>query len=82
MKRRPLAWLGQLIAYGAFAAFVGYFAAAPAWQAADANRAQIKLSFTHAGAPARVWMRDHWNQSPGESRTVRGEPAAAPVSAS
>ncbi len=57
MKRRPLAWLGQLIAYGAFAAFVGYFATAPAWQAADANRAQIKLSFTHAGARVQECRR-------------------------
>lgn len=46
----PLRGLGQVIAYGAFAAFVGYFAAAPAWQAADASKAEIKFSFTHAGA--------------------------------
>ena len=49
MRLRPLAWLGQLVAYAAFAAFVGYFAAAPAWQAADPGLAQIKLSFTHGG---------------------------------
>jgi hypothetical protein len=47
---KPLRWFGQLIAYGAFATFVGYFAAAPAWQAADAEKAEIKFSLTHAGA--------------------------------
>jgi len=50
MKLKPLSWFGQLLAYSAFAAFVGYFAAAPAWHAADAGQAQIKLSFTHGGA--------------------------------
>jgi hypothetical protein len=50
MSLNPLRGLAQLIAYAAFAALVGYFAAAPAWQAADPAQAQLKLSFTHGGA--------------------------------
>lgn len=53
----PLRGLGQLLAYGAFAAGVGYFAAAPAWQAADPELAQIKISLAHVGARLEVCRR-------------------------
>jgi hypothetical protein len=47
---RPLAVLGQLLAYAAFAAFIGYFSFAPTYQHFDPDLALIKLSFSHAGA--------------------------------
>ena len=49
--RNPLAWLGQLAAYAALMAFIGYFSAAPAYTPFDPNKAQIKLSFRHSGPP-------------------------------
>jgi hypothetical protein len=49
--RKPLAWLGQLLAYAALMAFIGYFSAAPAYTPFDANKAQLKLSFRHSGPP-------------------------------
>lgn len=57
MKLKPLRWFGQMAAYAAFAALVGYFAAAPAWQAANADLAQIKLSFIHGGARVQECRR-------------------------
>jgi len=39
----------QVPAYAAFAAFVGYFSAAPAYQHLAPDRAVVKLSFSHAG---------------------------------
>ena len=47
MKWRAL--LLQVPAYAAFAAFVGYFSAAPAYRHVQPGRAVVKLSFTHAG---------------------------------
>jgi hypothetical protein len=41
--------LAQLAAWGAFAAFVGYFSSAPPYQALAADRALVKLSLSHAG---------------------------------
>lgn len=41
--------LGQILAYGLFAALVGYFSAAPAYSPVAADRAVITLSFAHAG---------------------------------
>ena len=40
----------QVPAYAAFAAFVGYFSAAPAYHPIAPGRAVVKLSFIHAGA--------------------------------
>jgi len=57
MKTGPLSWTGQLVAYAAFAAFVGTLAQAPSWQSADATRAQLKLSFTHGGARVQECRR-------------------------
>jgi len=47
---KPLAMLGQVAAYAAFAVFIGYFSFAPTYQHFDPNLALIKLSFSHAGA--------------------------------
>lgn len=47
---KMLRGLGQLLAYGLFAVFVGYFANSPGWQSVDPGQAEIKFSFTHAGA--------------------------------
>lgn len=51
MTLRPLPLLGQLIAYAAVMAFIGYFSAAPAYSPFDPDLAQIKVSFRHGGAP-------------------------------
>lgn len=39
----------QVPAYAAFAAFVGYFSAAPPYRLLAPDRAVVKLSFSHAG---------------------------------
>lgn len=47
-----MSWLRyalQVPAYAAFAAFVGYFSAAPAYHPIAPGRAVVKLSFIHAG---------------------------------
>jgi len=41
---------GQVLAYAALAVLVGYFSMAPAYTTRDATKAEIKLSFSHAGA--------------------------------
>ncbi|MEK7190953.1 MAG: hypothetical protein AAB153_01530, partial [Pseudomonadota bacterium] len=52
-------WLrlaGQVVFYGLFVAFVGYFATSPAYVHMPPDRALIKLSFSHPGqleAPCR-----------------------------
>ena len=47
---KALALIGQVAAYAALAAFIGYFAAAPAYVPSDPALAQIKFSFTHGAA--------------------------------
>lgn len=44
-----LSWAGQAVVYGAAAAFIGYFSAAPAYQQVPEGMAQIKISFRHGG---------------------------------
>jgi len=56
---------GQLLAYAAFMAFVGYFASAPPFRSADPEQAQILLSFSHGGArvtPCRQFSQEELNQ--------------------
>jgi hypothetical protein len=45
---RALQALGQAIAYAAFMALLGYFAANPSYRYADPGKAEIKLSLSHA----------------------------------
>ena len=49
-SRHPLRLVGQLLAYGGFAFVIAYFSASPAYQHSDPEKAQIKISFSHAGA--------------------------------
>jgi hypothetical protein len=42
-------FVGQAIAYAAFAVAIGYFATRPAYTHLDPDKALIKLSFSHAG---------------------------------
>jgi hypothetical protein len=49
-RSNPLAILGQLITYAAFAVFIGYFSYSPSYQHFNPDLALIKLSFSHAGA--------------------------------
>ncbi len=44
-------YTGQAIAYTLFAVVVGYFATQPAYTYFPQDKAQIKLSFGHAGNP-------------------------------
>ena len=50
-------YIGQAIAYILFAVFVGYFATKPAYTNFPADKAQIKLSFGHAGEHATECRR-------------------------
>lgn len=51
-QKYPYLWLrysGQMLAYAAFAALIGYFATAPAYHPIEPDTAVIKLSFVHVG---------------------------------
>lgn len=62
---RPLAILGQALAYLLFAAVLGVFSAAPSYTYLEPDRALIKLSFSHAA------------QRKGECRRLTPEEIAA-----
>ena len=47
----PMAWAGQLLLYGLFAAFIGIFSQWPPYQNLADDQALIKVSFTHSGKP-------------------------------
>lgn len=49
MTVKPAAIVGQVILYGAFAAFIGYFATSPRYQHIAPDRALLKLSLAHFG---------------------------------
>lgn len=49
MSIKPAAIAGQVVLYGAFAAFVGYFATNPRYQHIPADHALIKMSIAHFG---------------------------------
>lgn len=44
-------WAAQGVVYGAFAALLGYFSAAPTYTQVDPALGVVKLSFSHAGQP-------------------------------
>ena len=46
---KPAAIAGQIVLYGAFAAFIGYFSTAPTYQQIPDDVALIKLSMSHLG---------------------------------
>lgn len=46
---KPAAIVGQVILYGAFAAFIGYFATSPKYKQIPDDVALIKLSISHLG---------------------------------
>lgn len=46
---KPSALIGQVILYGAFAAFIGYFATAPAYSLLAPGQGLLRLSFSHPG---------------------------------
>jgi hypothetical protein len=46
---KPAAVVGQIILYGAFAAFVGYFATSPTYKQIPDDVSLIKLSMSHLG---------------------------------
>ncbi len=49
--RGPLAWLGQVLLYGAFAAFIALFSNWPEYRHLADDEALIKISFVHTGKP-------------------------------
>ena len=46
---RAVRWIGQVVLYGAFAAFIGAFSQWPLYEHLAADHALIKVSFTHHG---------------------------------
>jgi len=44
-------WAAQVVAYGAFAALLGYFSVSPTYTQIDPELGVVKLSFSHAGQP-------------------------------
>ncbi len=53
----PLRYAGQLAAYVALAAFIGYFATRPTYAYLAPDEALLKLSFSHAGKPLKPCRR-------------------------
>lgn len=53
----PLAWLGQVVLYGAFAAFIGVFSHWPEYRHLGDDEAVIKISFIHTGKPVSDCVR-------------------------
>lgn len=49
MSIKPAALAGQVVLYGAFAAFIGYFATNPRYQHLAPDQALVKLSLAHFG---------------------------------
>ena len=49
MSIKPAAIAGQVVLYGAFAAFIGYFATNPRYQHIAPDHALVKLSLAHFG---------------------------------
>lgn len=49
MSANPLKWLGQGLFYAAIVALLGFFASAPAYHHLGADKAMIKVTFTHGG---------------------------------
>ena len=50
----PLRYVLQILAYAAFAAFIGYFSTAPAYRQLQDNEAVVKLSFSHTARLKQV----------------------------
>lgn len=50
----PIRWLLQVVAYGAFAAFLGYFSTSPAYRLRGDDEAVVKLSFSHSAQLVRA----------------------------
>ncbi len=50
---RPVQIAGQIVFYLLFALWLGYFSASPKYTHMAADKALIKLSFSHAGQPIR-----------------------------
>ncbi len=46
---KPVAIIGQIILYGAFAVFIGYFSTSPRYKQIPDDAALIKLSMSHLG---------------------------------
>lgn len=57
---KPAAVLGQIVLYGAFAAFIGYFSTSPTYRQIPDDTALIKLSMSHLGG------RECRTRTPGE----------------
>lgn len=57
VPRSPLAWGGQVLLYGAFAAFIGVFSQWPSYHHLAPDEAVIKISFIHAGKPVADCVR-------------------------
>ncbi len=51
---KPLRYALQALAYGAFAAILGYFSTSPAYRLRADDEAVVKLSFTHSAQLARA----------------------------
>jgi len=47
----PIAWLGQALLYGVFAALIGVFSSWPPYRHLAPDQSLIKLSFSHSGQP-------------------------------
>ncbi|MFA7504365.1 MAG: hypothetical protein WCZ28_06665 [Burkholderiaceae bacterium] len=55
--RGPIAWVGQILLYGAFAAFIVVFSNWPEYRHLAADEAVIKISFIHTGQPVSDCVR-------------------------
>lgn len=66
------AWLGQVVLYGLFAAFIAVFSHWPVYHPLDADEAVLKVSFIHHGErvePCRPYTQDELAKMPRNMRT-------------
>lgn len=74
---RPIRLIMQIVLYGAFAAFIGYFSNAPTWSHFGPDQALIKLSFSHPGklkGKCRQLTREEIKNLPPNMRRARDCP--------
>lgn len=80
MLKPAAAIVGQVILYGAFATFIGYFATSPTYKQIPDDAALIKLSISHLGdRECRKRTPEELQKMPPNMRAPMEARASAPI---